>query len=53
MFWGGTPDLITHDGVNLTKDVKDAKGKVGDWIDLIGGFKVYPVLSVRFTKTIF
>jgi hypothetical protein len=53
MFWGGTPDLITHDGINLTKDVKDASGKVGDWIDLIGGFKVYPVLSVRFTKTIF
>ena len=53
MFWGGTPSLYTHDGVNLTKDIEGAKGKVGDWIDFIGGFKVYPVLSVRFTKTIF
>lgn len=53
MFWGGTPSLYTHDGVNLTEDIENAKGRVGDWIDLIGGFKVYPVLSVRFTKTIF
>jgi hypothetical protein len=53
MFWGGTPDLITHDGTNLTQDVTDITGKVGDWVDFLGGIKVYPVLSVRFTKTIF
>ena len=53
MFWGGTPNLITHDGTNLTKDVENISGKVGDWVDFIGGVKVYPVLSVRFTKTIF
>ena len=53
MFWGGTPDLYTHDGTNLTKQIENTTGKVGDWIDFIGGLKVYPVLSVRFTKTIF
>ena len=53
MFWGGTPSLITHDGTNLTKDVENITGKVGDWVDLLGGVKVYPVLQVRFTKTIF
>ena len=53
MFWGGTPDLYTHDGINLTKDVENITGKAGDWVDFIGGIKVYPVLSVRFTKTIF
>ena len=53
MFWGGTPDLYTHDGTNLTKDVENITGKVGDWVDFLGGIKVYPVLSVRFTKTIF
>ena len=53
MFWGGTPDLYTHDGTNLTEDVENITGKVGSWVDFIGGVKVYPVLSVRFTKTIF
>jgi hypothetical protein len=53
MFWGGKPALYTHDGINLTEDITNARGKVGDWIDLLGGIKVFPVLSVRFTKTIF
>ena len=52
MFWG-KPDLYTHDGTNLTKDVENVKGKVGDYVDLIGGLKVYPSISVRFTKTLF
>lgn len=53
LFWGGTPDLYTHDGTNLTREIENISGKVGDWVDFIGGVKVYPVLSVRFTKTIF
>lgn len=52
MFWG-RPDLITHDGTNLTKDVENIKGKVGDYVDLFKGLVVYPSVSVRFTKTIF
>ena len=53
MFWGGTPDLYTHEGVNLTKDVENIGGQVGRYVDLFSTFKVYPVLSVRFTKRIF
>ena len=52
-FWGGTPDLYTHDGTNLTKDVTNIKGQPGTYVDLLKTFKVYPALSVRFTKTIF
>lgn len=53
MFWGGTPDLYTHDGTNLTKDVENINGKVGDYVELFRAFKVYPVLSFRLTKRIF
>ena len=52
LFWG-KPDLYTHDGTNLTKDVENIKGKVGDYVDLFKGLVVYPSISVRFTKTIF
>jgi hypothetical protein len=52
MFWGA-PDLYTHDGTNLTKDIENIKGKPGDYVDLVKGLKVYPSISVRFTKTIF
>ena len=53
MFWGGTPDVITHDGTNLTKDVQDISGKVGDYVDLIKGVKAYPVLNLRITRRLF
>jgi len=53
MFWGGTPDLIVHDGMNLTKDVENISGQVGTYVDLFKAFKVYPVLSFRLTKRIF
>lgn len=53
MFWGGTPSIITHDGTDIAKDVTDIKGKVGDYVDFFKGFKVFPVLNVRFVKTLF
>jgi hypothetical protein len=53
MFWGGTPDLIVHDGINLTKDVENIGGQVGDYVDIFKAFKVYPVLTLRLTKNIF
>lgn len=53
MFWGGTPSILTHDGIDLAKDVRDIGGKVGTYVDLIKGVKVFPILNVRLTKTIF
>ena len=53
MFWGGTPQIITHDGTNLAKDVRNIDGKVGDYVDLIKGFKVFPVINLRVTYRIF
>ena len=53
MFWGGTPDIITHDGTNLSKDVINIGGKVGDYVDLISGVKVFPVLNLRITRRLF
>ena len=53
MFWGGTPDLYTHEGVNLTKDVENIGGQVGKYVDVFKAFKVYPVLSLKVTKRLF
>lgn len=53
MFWGGTPRIETHDGVNLAKDVKDISGKVGDYVTLFKNVKVFPVLELRLTHRIF
>ena len=53
MFWGGTPRIETHDGVNLAKDVKDIGGKVGDYVTLFKNVKAFPVLELRLTHRIF
>ena len=53
MFWGGTPSIITHEGINLAKDVEDIGGKVGRYVDFVKAFKVYPVINLRITRTIF
>jgi hypothetical protein len=53
MFWGGTPDIITHDGTNLSKDVTDIQGKVGRYVDFVKGVKTFPVLNLRITRRIF
>lgn len=53
MFWGGTPSIITHDGTNLSKDIEDINGKIGTYVDLVKGFKVFPVINLRITRTIF
>ncbi len=53
MFWGGKPDIITHDGTNLSKDVEDMAGNVGRYTDIITAFKVFPVINLRITRRIF
>ena len=53
MFWGGSPQIITHDGTDLTRDVSNISGKVGRYVRFAKNFKVFPVLDVRFVYNIF
>ena len=51
--WGGSPSQRMHDGMDLSRDVKDIPGVFGDIVGVIDFLKVYPVLNVRFAKTLF
>lgn len=53
LFWGGIPNVITHDGTDLANDVENVEGRTGVYIDLIQTLKVFPVISVRFTRKLF
>lgn len=57
LFWGGVPRVINHDyltdrDINFTKDLMNIRGKVGDYVKIMKGFPVYPMLSFRFSYTI-
>lgn len=53
MFWGGHPKVVTHEGVDLTRDVHNITGRVGDYVKVIKKLKVYPMLSVRLSYNLF
>lgn len=36
--------------IDLAKDVRDIDGKVGDYVDVLKSFKVYPVISLRISR---
>lgn len=53
MFWGGAPDMILHDGVNMTKDLTGIRGKVGDYMKVVKALPVYPVVDFKISYTFF
>lgn len=53
MFWGGTPSMVTPDGVNLTEDVSDISGDMGSYVNFVSKLKAFPVISFRFIKNLF
>lgn len=53
VFWGGVPNVYTHDGTSLTKDVYNLEGKVGSVISFVKCFPVYPLLEFKISRTIF
>lgn len=50
MFWGGSPNVDCY-GTDLTK--MHVKGNVGNYINLIKGFAVFPVINLRITSRLF
>ncbi len=53
LFWGGSPDVILADGVNMTTELKDIRGKVGRYVDFMKALKVYPAVTFRISYTFF
>lgn len=50
LFWGGAPDIITHDGTNLTYDISNIEGRIGKYINLARQFTAYPIISIGISR---
>ena len=53
MIWGGSPVQKLHDGTDMGKELMHIPGTMGKTIGLTDALIFFPVLSVRFAKTIF
>ena len=53
LFWGGAPNIILHDGTDLTTDVTNIKGQMGNYVNLAKRFKAFPVISISVSRRLF
>jgi len=53
LIWGGKPSIITHEGVDIAHDVVGVEGQIGDYLNVLSKFGVYPVLNFKISKRIF
>lgn len=53
LFWGGVPNVIDQNGVNMTKDLINVKGKVGDYLALIKALPVFPILELKISYSLY
>ena len=51
--YAANAERMVIEKLNTTALTLFIRGKVGDYVDIINSFKVFPVLNVRITKTIF
>ena len=52
LLWGGAPDIITHDGTNLTRDITNIEGQMGKYMDLARRFTMFPMLSIGISRVL-
>lgn len=53
LFWGGSPDVITHEGVDIAHDLTDLNGQIRNYIRTSNKLKVYPLIKVSISRRIF
>ncbi len=53
MMWGGIPRLITHDGVDLARDLYKLDGQVKRYVNIASRLRCFPVFELRFTQRLF
>ena len=53
MYWGNSPSIIMHDGMDIMHDVTNLNGKIGEYCDISRRFKVFPIVNLRLTHRFF
>jgi len=49
LFWGGTPRIMTHDGIDMARDLDNIMGSVKNTLDMVKFLKVLPIGDLRLT----
>ena len=50
---GEAPEVLTHEGVDLERDLSSVASQIKSYVNLVKNMKVYPVLDIRLTRNLF
>ena len=50
---GEAPKVLTHEGVDLERDLSSVASQIKSYVNLVKNMKVYPVLDIRLTRNLF
>lgn len=53
LFWGGSPKVITHEGVDIAHDLRNLNGQIQEYIDISNKLTVYPVIKIGISRRLF
>ena len=53
MSLGETPKVLTHEGVDLERDLSSVASQIKSYVNLVKHSKIYPVLDFRVTRKLF
>jgi len=53
LFWGGKPEITTHDGTDVLNDLQNLRGKLADNVKTLSRMNIYPVFNFRLTRRLF
>ena len=53
LFWGGTPSVITHEGVDIAHDMKNLNGQLTTYVDISNKLAVYPMIKLTISRKLF
>lgn len=53
LFWGGSPKVITHEGVDIAHDLRNLNGQIQKYIDISNRLTVYPVIRIGISRRLF
>lgn len=52
LFWGGTPKVKTHEGVDMAHGMTNLNGQVDKYIKISNHFPVYPMIKLTLSRRI-
>ncbi len=53
LMWGGTPSVVTHEGVDIVHDLEKVNGQLRSYVNIVKKLPVYPLIKITVSRKLF